>query len=73
MQKIGTDKINYKDKITYFRQFLHAKANISKNMPQGHLQISQISNAKIDQKWQIAFLNYFCLFQIFAIGIVDVN
>ena len=53
--------------MTFFRQFLHAKANFSDRKYVSMSAENSNMHAKIAQNWQIALLNYFCLSELFAI------
>ena len=52
--------------MTFFRQFLHAKANFSDRKYVSMSPENSNMHAKIAQNLQIALFNYFCLSELFA-------
>ena len=52
--------------MTFFRQFLHAKAKFSDRKYVSMSPKNSNLHAKIAQNWQIALFNYFCLSELFA-------
>ena len=58
-------KNNKKEQLTFFRQFLHAKAYFSDRKYVSMLPKNSNLHAKIAQNEQVALFNYFCLSELF--------